>query len=75
VLTIRSQQRIEENQFAVYLAQAVLAETEPEISEGWRISVEKIPLGNTLQEQEITVQYENQEWHFYYAGTSEGESI
>ncbi|MBQ5727379.1 MAG: hypothetical protein IIV56_00435, partial [Mailhella sp.] len=30
---------------------------EPEISEGWRISVEKIPLGNTLQEQEITVQY------------------
>lgn len=75
VLTIRSQQRIEENQFAVYLAQAVLAETEPEISEGWRISVEEIPLGNTLQEQEITVQYENQEWHFYYAGTSEGESI
>ena len=71
VLTIRSQQRIEENQCALYLAQAALAETEPEIPEGWRVSVEEKPLDNTLQEQEITVQYENQKWHFYYAGETE----
>ena len=71
ILTVRSQQRIEENQCALYLAQAVLAETEPEVPEGWLVSVEEKPLDNRLQEQEITVQYENQKWHFYYTGEAE----
>ena len=71
VLMANSQQRIEENRQAVFLAQAALAEMQPEIPDGWQISVEKKPLGKTLQEWEITVQYENQEWQFYYAGETE----
>ncbi len=68
VLAVKSQQRIEQNQEAVFLAQSVLLETQPEIPDGWTVFVEKAPFGRTLQEWEVTVQYENQEWQFYYAG-------
>lgn len=68
ILTIRSQERIEENQQAVFLAQAVLAKMDSELPEGWNVFVEEKPLGDVLQEREITIQHENQEWQFYYAG-------
>ena len=68
VLTVKSQQRIEQNQQAVFLAQSVLAEIQPEIPDGWKISVITDLLEKELQEWEITVQYENQEWQFYYVG-------
>ena len=71
VLTVKSQQRMEQNQQAVFLAQAVFAELQPELPAGWQVMVREKPLGNALQEREITIRYENQEWQFYYAGETE----
>ena len=53
------------------MAQAVFAELQPELPAGWQGMVREKPLGNALQEREITMRYENQEWQFYYAGETE----
>lgn len=67
-LTGQSHVRIQQNQQAVLLAQTALAGAQGEIPEGWQVVVERQPMGEFLEEQEITVTNENQTWQFYYAG-------
>ena len=68
VLTGQSHVRIQQNQQAVLLAQTALAGAQGEIPEGWQVVVERRPMGEFLEEREITVKNENQIWQFYYAG-------
>lgn len=67
VLSDQSEIRVKQNEQALLLAQTVLAGGTPNLADGWQIEVEKHPC-EQLQEQEITVLYQNQNWSFYYVG-------
>lgn len=73
VLTQQSRIRMQQNQQAVLLAQAVLAGNSAELPDGWEIVVKKQEIGDELIEQELTIIYGNQSWEkqtwqFYYVG-------
>ncbi len=77
VLTGNSNLRMQQNQQAVLLAQTVLAGSTPSVPDGWTIQVEKQLINEesnteentgSLWEWNITVNYEEQTWQFYYVG-------
>ncbi len=75
ILTTESNQRMQENQQALLLAQSALTGSEVVCPNGWEVIVEKNLIGDaekiergTLREWEITVKHGNQAWQFYYVG-------
>ncbi len=72
VLTERSNQRIQQNQQAVLLAQEALAGMHINVPEGWTVQMDRENGGPFLTVDRITVGYDGQRWNFYYAGLTEG---
>lgn len=75
VLTERTNQRIQQNQQAVLLAQEALAGGAAHLPAGWTVQQEQEDCGAVLAAQSITVCYGAQRWQFYYAGLREGARI
>lgn len=72
ILTERSNQRIQQNQQAVLLAQESLAGVHSALPEGWTVQHSREEKGALLTVERITVGYEGQYWSFYYAGLAKG---
>lgn len=75
VLTERTNQRIQQNQQAVWLAQEALAGSVVHQPTGWTVQLEQEDCGAVLTAQQITVCCGEQRWQFYYAGLREGAQI
>ncbi len=75
VLTERTNQRIQQNQQAVLLAQEALAGSVVYQPTGWTVQLEQEDCGAVLTAQQITVCYGAQCWQFYYAGLREGAQV
>ena len=72
ILTERSNQRIQQNQQAVLLAQESFAGVHSELPEGWTVQISREKDGAFFTVERITIGYDGQHWDFYYAGLTEG---
>ena len=64
----RTNERIQQNQQAVLIAQCYFTNLPQELPAGWSVTVERKEKETKLEQQLVVVSYQEQQWPFYYIG-------